>query len=337
MSRGVLDSRVARSVALRARSFARHMKSLGHRGRWIHWQTLACKVRFERPDLHVWLQAWSMRAAAAFILSYVLVLTVGMIVAPDGTRSPRPNPSAGPAPVTHTRDVLPARPSLVDPRRDGPSKHTLGSETFLDNHPTALDGQSPRLEGRQRSAEPAAAPRHGGSAEGRAAVPTGDTSLPSVSIAPRPGLAAARSGVTGAVHSVTGITLWGTPSRPWVSITATGPVRYQLRNVEPAWVVVDLSRAQLALAAGTPPASRGLIKLIRAGQFAPETVRVVVELTETVSFHVATSPDKTAVIVSLAGLSRAGELIERRHLTVPRQPSVTARLTGPSRPARETP
>jgi AMIN domain len=106
--------------------------------------------------------------------------------------------------------------------------------------------------------------------------------------------------VRGGVAKVTDIALWGNSSKPWVSITASGPVRYHLRNVEPDWVVIDVSKAELALVSGKPPAGRGLVRLIRVGQFTPDTVRVVLELTEAVPIHVATSAGKTAIVVSLA-------------------------------------
>jgi hypothetical protein len=102
------------------------------------------------------------------------------------------------------------------------------------------------------------------------------------------------------VARVTEITLGGNSSKPWVSITASAPVTYQLRNVEPDWVVIDVPRAALALTSGKPPAGRGLVRLIRVGQFTPDTVRVVLELTEAVPIHIATSAGKTAIVVSLA-------------------------------------
>ena len=115
------------------------------------------------------------------------------------------------------------------------------------------------------------------------------------------GGAAARSGsqVRGRIAKVTGVVIWGTPSRPWVSITASGPVRYQLRTVEPDWVVVDVSKAQLALASGKPPVGRGLVKQIRIAQFAPEVVRVILELARPVPVHVMASLDKAAIVVTL--------------------------------------
>ena len=108
----------------------------------------------------------------------------------------------------------------------------------------------------------------------------------------------------GETAKITGITIWGTPSKPWVSITASGSVRYQLQQVEPDWVVMDVSKAQLALASGGAPVARGLVKQIRVGQFAPEVVRVVLELTQAVPIHVAASADRAAIVVSFATKAR---------------------------------
>jgi polysaccharide biosynthesis/export protein len=104
----------------------------------------------------------------------------------------------------------------------------------------------------------------------------------------------------GGVSKITGIAIWGTPRKPWVSIIASGPVRYQLQHIQPDWVVVDVSKAQLALAPGSNPVARGLVKQIRAGQFAPDVVRVVLELTQAVPIHIATSAGRAAIIVSFA-------------------------------------
>ncbi len=129
----------------------------------------------------------------------------------------------------------------------------------------------------------------------------------------------ASDSVRGGIAKITEIAVWGTPSRPWVSITASGPVRHQLRKIEPDWVVMDVSKAQLALVSGKPPAGRGLVKQIRVAQFAPDVVRVVLELTQRVPIHIATSPDRGAIVVSLAaGASiRAGSTPPRASDSVP--------------------
>ena len=130
-------------------------------------------------------------------------------------------------------------------------------------------------------------------------IPAGGAGAPATTAAVGSGNA-----VQGGIAKVTGIVVWGTPSRPWVSITASGPVRYQLRNVEPDWVVMDVSRAHLALASGKPLVGRGLVRQIRVGQFAPDVVRVVLELTQPALVHVAASSDKAAIVVTLAARAR---------------------------------
>jgi polysaccharide biosynthesis/export protein len=119
-----------------------------------------------------------------------------------------------------------------------------------------------------------------------------------------PAVGARPSGGGGEIAKITGITIWGTPDKPWVTIIASGPVRYQLQHIQPDWVVVDVSKAQLALATPGSPIARGLVKQIRFGQFAPEVVRVVLVLTQAVPIHIATSAGRAAIIVSFAVKAR---------------------------------
>jgi uncharacterized cupredoxin-like copper-binding protein len=108
----------------------------------------------------------------------------------------------------------------------------------------------------------------------------------------------------GGTAKIIGIAIWGASSNPWVSITASGPIGYQLQHIKPDWVVMDVSKAHLALASGTEPAGRGLVKQISAGQFAPEVVRVVLELTQAVPIQIATSADRAAIVVSFSAAAK---------------------------------
>lgn len=228
------------------------------------------------------------QAYLAFTLTFVLATVVGSIVFPPGAR----------------RTAIPA-PPLVQP------ESTVSIATVAPRvEPLAAQ---PSI-GLPRLPEP---PKRGEETVRvvNAAVSAGHAQTPG---------AAVRSGGAprSEVAKVTAIALWGSPSKPWVSITASAPVRYQLRNVEPDWVVIDVSRAELALTSGRPPAGRGLVRLIRVGQFAPNVVRVVLELTQAVPIHVATSPGKNAIVVSLAADARGN-----RH-SVPAPP----RLPGAAKP-----
>jgi hypothetical protein len=216
-----------------------------------------------------------LRPIVAFVLSFVFVMTVGaMILSDPGTK---PKQSAGALPVPPSLRVFPAEPSLEGPTIDAVSTHH--------KDPPTLAAPNARTASQERVSPASSISTGLHQATGIAALPV--------------------SSVRGGVARVTSITLWGTPSRPWVSISASGPIRYQLRNVKSDWVVVDISRAQLTLLSGGPPAGRGLVKQIRAGQFVPDVVRVVLELTEPVPVHVATSPDKSAIVVVLAAEGRA--------------------------------
>lgn len=278
MSRSVLDFVSTRVGAGPVRDIVQRIGAVAQWGRRFRWETLARNVQLERPDLRLWLREDAMRMAMAFIVSYVLVVTVGMMVLRGTARNFKPNaPASGP--IVPSRDALPGLPSLVVPHVADPSKSTLTRDASPDNRPADLD------------APPRAVLDLKARAVSKSSTGLGRTTAG----AARPG-----GGVRGGAARVTGITLWGTSHKPWVSITASAPVRYELRNVEPDWVVVDVSRAQLALPSGKPPAGRGLVRQIRAGQFTEDVVRVIVELRESVPIHIATSPDKTAIIVSLA-------------------------------------
>jgi hypothetical protein len=225
-----------------------------------------CRALAFRPDGGI------MRAVVAFTVSFVVVVTLGMLVLPDTPTRLRSKLPAGPGPAMPSFNVPPRLPSRSVPRKDTPSRHYEDAASL-----SALIKTNAGQELKAGSVSKVS----NGLRQTTAVVtrPAGD--------------------VRGGIARVTGITLWGTPNRPWVSITASGPVRYQLRNVEPDWVVVDISRAQLAVTSDLPT-GRGLVRQIRTGQFAPDVVRVVVELTGPIPVHIATSLDKTAIVVSLA-------------------------------------
>lgn len=267
---------VGRTAASRAggrvRATATSIAHVGHtamcraEGPLRHYSALILRlgpvVRFDTEGVRA-------QAVLAFTVSFVLAMVIGTAVFPQSpkkNRAPTPDPEtvAGPAEVAPRVDLLPRLPSAA-----------LRSAAALPRS----DAASKRPDEASRLLTVAAAEP------------------------PQASAAAVRTSGTGRSETarVTEISLWGSPSKPWVSITTSGPVRYQLRNVAPNWVVMDLSKAELALTSGHPPAGRGLVKLIRVGQFAPGTVRVVLELTDAVPFHVATSPGRNAIVVSLAG------------------------------------
>ncbi len=98
---------------------------------------------------------------------------------------------------------------------------------------------------------------------------------------------------------VTGVTLKEAPSELQVSIVATGPVRYQTRDVQPSWIVVDVQGARLGMPAGELPLVKGLIRKVRVGQYTDDVVRVVVELTQPTKFRLTPASDNTAILVGI--------------------------------------
>lgn len=106
--------------------------------------------------------------------------------------------------------------------------------------------------------------------------------------------------VAAALPKVTGITANEGPDEIRVAIITTGPVRYQLRNIRPDWVVVDLLGAELATPPPSVPEARGVLKKVRVGQYDHTIVRIVVELTQSVRINLTTSHDSTALIVTIS-------------------------------------
>src|SRR5207302_8758367 len=76
---------------------------------------------------------------------------------------------------------------------------------------------------------------------------------------------------------VTGINLKEVASQLQVAIVASGPVRYQVRDVQPNWIVVDVPGAKLGIAAGEVRVARRLGTKVRVGQFELNLVRGVLE------------------------------------------------------------
>ena len=103
-----------------------------------------------------------------------------------------------------------------------------------------------------------------------------------------------------AAATVTGVGLKEAADELQVSIVATGPVRYQTRDVQPSWIVVDVQSARLGMASGTLPLSKGLVKRVRVGQYTDDVVRVVIELAQPAKVRLAAAPDSAAVLVGIA-------------------------------------
>jgi type II secretory pathway component GspD/PulD (secretin) len=98
---------------------------------------------------------------------------------------------------------------------------------------------------------------------------------------------------------VTGVGLKEAANELQVSIVATGPVRYQTREVQSNWIVLDVQSARLAMPSGQLPLAKGVVRKVRVGQYADDVVRVVVELAQPAKFHVTAAPDNLAILVGI--------------------------------------
>ena len=133
---------------------------------------------------------------------------------------------------------------------------------------------------------------------------------------------------------VTGINLKEVASQLQVAIVASGPVRYQVRDVQPNWIVVDVPGAQLGIPAGEVRVARGLVTKVRVGQFEPNIVRVVLELVQPIRFHLTTSPDRGAILLGIPTIVGGQPIPPRAEPTQlplpPATPPATAPAPGPA-------
>ncbi|HLJ59287.1 MAG TPA: AMIN domain-containing protein [bacterium] len=100
---------------------------------------------------------------------------------------------------------------------------------------------------------------------------------------------------------VTRITAAQTATNVQISVVASAPVEYQFLNVQPNWIVFQVTPAELQIRPGTLPYTGGVVKKIRVGQFAPQVVRVVVEMARPTPFRVIPAHDELALLVGVPG------------------------------------
>jgi len=98
---------------------------------------------------------------------------------------------------------------------------------------------------------------------------------------------------------VTRITAAQTVTDVQVSVVASAPVEYQLLKVQPNWIVLQIAPAKLQIHAGTLPFAGDVVKKIRVSQFAPQVVRIVVEMARPTPFRVIPSHDELALLVGV--------------------------------------
>lgn len=119
---------------------------------------------------------------------------------------------------------------------------------------------------------------------------------------------------------VSAITLGEADGETQLVIATSGAARFRSLDIRPNWVVVDVLGAELGVRAGPLPLTRGPVQKVRVGQFAPDTVRVIVELVKPVQVRLAVSPDRRAVIAAIP--TDVGRQTRRAPATASTQPAV---------------
>ena len=142
-----------------------------------------------------------------------------------------------------------------------------------------------------------------------------------LAIALWPGTAAQAAPVT-----VTKIGVKEVANELQVSIVATGPVKYQTRDVQPNWIVVDVQGARLGIPSGQLPQAKGVLRKVRVGQYTDDVVRVVLELAQPTKFHLTTSPDSQAIFVEI------GREVRAEHTAAPVQAEMAQLPLPPASP-----
>jgi type II secretory pathway component GspD/PulD (secretin) len=107
------------------------------------------------------------------------------------------------------------------------------------------------------------------------------------------------SPVQAAPTAVTNVTLVEGTREAQVIIMASGPVRPQLVNLNPRWIVLDVPDAQLAAPGVSQPTHPGVIQSVRVSQHSPGVVRVIVELSQPAPYHLSTSPDGSTIAIGI--------------------------------------
>lgn len=103
------------------------------------------------------------------------------------------------------------------------------------------------------------------------------------------------------------IKFWSTNNYTRVVIKTTAPVRFKEQLLEkdgnrPRRLYIDFANSRIAPAAWAPiPIQDGLLKQVRAGQFKPETVRVVLDIESISQYKIFSLQDPFRVVIDVKG------------------------------------
>ncbi|WP_136514408.1 MULTISPECIES: N-acetylmuramoyl-L-alanine amidase [Geomonas] len=133
---------------------------------------------------------------------------------------------------------------------------------------------------------------------------------------------------------VTELRHWSTPDYTRVSIAADKEVAFEHHKL-PGRLYLDLPGTHLNPGVKDLTVGDGLLKSVRIAQFAPSTVRVVLDLDSIKEYKVFTFSDPYRIIIDIKGdrrqeISASREVIE----STPAEPKQADKLTAPEKPQK---
>lgn len=108
---------------------------------------------------------------------------------------------------------------------------------------------------------------------------------------------------------VKGIRYWSSPDYTRVVVDLSGPVEFSRNRIaNPDRLYFDLKNASLEKEIKTNlPVGDGILKIVRAGQFDPHTVRVVLDLENIADFNAFVLEDPARFIIDVYGIKDSGK------------------------------
>ncbi len=119
---------------------------------------------------------------------------------------------------------------------------------------------------------------------------------------------------------ITNLAVKPTDTELQIIIRASAPVRAELRDVRPNWVVVDVLGAAIDFKPNQLPRAEDPVTRIWVGQFQRDVARIVVELSRPAPPHLLASPDHTSIIVGVPVSLKPQQTADRGGVSS-RQPS----------------
>lgn len=117
---------------------------------------------------------------------------------------------------------------------------------------------------------------------------------------------------------VKGIRYWSSPDYTRVVIDLSGPVEFSKNRLsDPERLYFDLKNATITKEIKTIlPIGDGILKTVRAGQFNPDTVRVVLDLEEIADFNIFLLDNPARLVIDVSGREKKPRELAKRKIVI---------------------